>query len=75
MNRHCILVRRTPWSLGGSPAHLRPSGLVWSGDDKLCAGDVETPLKEKLLSGTRDQSDRGLDVLGRDLIAEKQYYL
>ena len=22
--------------------HLRPSGLVWSGDDKFCAGDVET---------------------------------
>ena len=22
----------------------RPSGLVWSGVDKFCAGDVETPL-------------------------------
>ena len=30
---------------------------------------------EKLLSGTRDQGDRGLGVLGRDLIAEKQYSL
>ena len=30
-------------------------------------------LVEKLLNGTRDQGDRGLSVLGRDLIAEKQY--
>ena len=28
-------------------------------------------LVEKLLSGTRDQGDRGLGVLGKDLIAEK----
>ena len=32
-------------------------------------------LVEKLLSGTRDQGDRGLGVLGRDLVAEKQYSL
>jgi hypothetical protein len=30
---------------------LRPSGLVWSGED-TCAGDVEAPsLVEKLFSG------------------------
>ena len=28
-------------------------------------------LVEKLLSGTRDQDDRGLGVVGKDLIAEK----
>ena len=32
-------------------------------------------LVEKLLSGTKDQGDHGLSVLGRDLIAEKQYSL
>ena len=36
----------------------------------LCAGDVETPsFVEKLLSGTRGQSDRDC-VHGRDLVAE-----
>ena len=30
---------------------------------------------EKLLSGTQDQGDRGLGVLGKDLIVEKQYSL
>ena len=33
-----------PWSFEGSPARHRPSDLVWSGDDNLCAGDVETPI-------------------------------
>ena len=38
-----------------------------------CAGDVETPsFVKKLLSGNRDQGDRGFDH-GRDLIAEKRY--
>ena len=60
----------------GVLARPRSSGLMWSGDDKLCTGDVETPfLVEKLLSGTRDQGDRGLGVLRRDVIAEKQYSL
>ena len=31
-------------SLGVSPASQRPSGLVWSGVDKLCAGNVEIPF-------------------------------
>ena len=38
-----------------------------------CEGDVKTPsFVEKLLSGNRDQGDRGVDH-GRDLIAEKRY--
>ena len=60
------------WPLGVLVARrqrLGPSGLVWSGDDTLCARDVE-----KLLSGTRDQGDHDC-VHGRDLIAEKQYSL
>jgi hypothetical protein len=41
--------------------HLRPSGLVWSGEDMLC-GDIETPfLVEKLLSGG------GIKVTNREL--------
>ena len=62
-----------PWSIGGSPARHRSSDLVWSGDDNLCAGDVETPsFVEKLLSGTGDQGDRDC-VHGRDLISKKRY--
>ena len=59
-----------PWSFEGSPARHRPSDLVWSGDDNLCAWDVETPsLVEKLLSGTRCQGDYDY-VHGKDLVAE-----
>jgi hypothetical protein len=42
-----------PWSLGWlSGNRLRPSGLVWSGEDTLCGGRGDPlPLVEKLLSG------------------------
>ena len=43
---------------------------MWSGDDKLCAGDVETtPFLVKLLSRKWDQGDRDC-VHVKDLIAE-----
>ena len=62
-----------PWSIGGSPARHRPSDLVWSGDDILVGGTWRPPsFVDKLLSGNRDQGDRGVDHR-RDLIAEKQY--
>ena len=48
------------WSFEGSPARHRPSDLVWSGDDNLVRGTWRPPsFVEKLLSGTRDQGDRG----------------
>ena len=63
-----------PWSFEARRQRRRPSDLVWSGVDDLCAGDVETPsLVEKLLSETRNQGNRDC-VHGRDLIAEKQYF-
>ena len=49
-----------PLELGGSPARHRPSDLVWSGDDILVRGTWRPPsFVEKLLSGTRDQGNRG----------------
>ena len=43
----------TPWSSEGSPAHHRPSDLVWSGDDNFVRGTWRPPsFVEKLLSGT-----------------------
>ena len=82
----CLGSRREPPHVLGEPAILgvlvtrqhrhRPSGLVWSGDDIFVLGTWRPPsLVEKLLSGTPDQGDRGLGVLGKDLIAEKQYSL
>jgi hypothetical protein len=48
-----------PWSLGGSPASLRPSGLVGSGVDELVWGTWRPPsFVEKHLSENRDQGDR-----------------
>ena len=59
-----------PWSIGGSPAHHRPSDLVWSDDDNLVRGMWRPPsFVVKLLSGTRGQDDRD-SVHGRDLVAE-----
>ena len=62
-----------PWSFEARRQRHRPSDLVWSGDDTLCGGRVDPPsFVEKLLSGIRDQGDRG-SVRGRDLISEKRY--
>jgi len=62
-----------PWSFEARRQRRRPSDLVWSGVDDLVRGTWRPPFfVEKLLSGNRDQSDRGFDH-GRDLIAEKQY--
>ena len=33
-----------PWSFMARRRCLRASGMVWSGVDDLCAGDVETPF-------------------------------
>ena len=53
----------SPWSFEGSPARHRLSDLVWSGDDNLVRGTWRHPsFVEKLLSGTRDQGDRGGSV-------------
>ena len=47
-----------PWSFEGSPAHHRPSDLVWSGDDNFVRGTCRPPsFVEKLLSETRGQGD------------------
>lgn len=73
-----------PWRFEGSPAILRCSDLVWSGDSDLVQGTWRPPsLVGKLLSRNRDQGDRRLDVslcgesrsFGRDLVAGKQYSL
>jgi len=62
-----------PWSFEARRQRQRPSDLVWSGVDDLVRGTWRPPsLVEKLLSGNRDQGDRGVDH-GRDLIAEKRY--
>ena len=63
----------TPWSFEARWQRQRPSDLVWSGVDDLVRGTWRPPsFVEKLLSGNRDQGDRGFDH-GRDLIAEKRY--
>ena len=50
----------TPWSIGGLPVSQRPSGSMWSGVDNLVRGTWRPPsFVVKLLSGKRDQSDRG----------------
>ena len=60
------------WWLAGTPSTLR---LGVERRRQLCAGDVGTPiLCGKLLSGKRDHGDRDC-VHGRDLVAEKQYFL
>ena len=38
VNHKLYLGAPAPWSFGGSPASLRPSGLVWSGDDDFLRG-------------------------------------
>ena len=56
----CILVRRPSlesWRLAGKSTTLR---FGVERRRHLCAGDVETPpFLVKLLSGNRDQGDRG----------------
>jgi len=53
-----------------------PPALCGAATTSFVRGTWRPPsLVEKLLSGIRDQGDRGLGVLGRDLIAEKQYSL
>ena len=60
-----------PWSFVAHRQRQRPSDLVWSGVDDFVRETWRPPsFMEKLLSGTRDQGDLGLGVLGRDLIAE-----
>ena len=61
-----------PWSIGGSPARQRPSGLVWSGVDNIVRGAETPPSWARSLSGKRDQGDRDC-FHGRDLIAVKRY--
>ena len=62
-----------PWSFEARRQRQRPSDLVWSGVDDFVRGTWRPPsFVEKLLSGTRDQGDRGVDHR-RDLIAEKLY--
>ena len=52
-----------PWSFEGSPAHHQPSDLVCSGDDNFVWGTWRPPsFVEKVLSGTRDQGERGDSV-------------
>ena len=68
VNQQVYLDAPAPWSLGGSPARHRSSGLVWSGDDNLVRGTWRPPsFVDKLLSGKRDQGDRDC-VHERDLI-------
>ena len=57
-----------PWSIGGSPARQRPSGLVWSGVDNIVRGTETPPSWASSLSGKRDQGDRDC-VHVKELIA------
>ena len=68
VNQTCISVHRPPWSIGGSPARQRPSGLVWSGVNNIVRGTETPPSWAISLSEDRDQGDRDC-VHGRDLIA------
>ena len=68
VNQTCISVQRPSWSIGGSPARQRPSGLVWSGVDNIVRGTETPPSWAISLSENRDQCDRDC-VHGRDLIA------
>ena len=73
MNHEKISVCRPLGALLARRQRQRPSDLVWSGVDDLVRGTWR-PLSfvEKILSGNRDQGDRGFDH-GRDLIVEKRY--
>ena len=55
----CNLGAPAPWSLGDSPASLRPSGLVWGGVDDRVRGRGDPSLVEKLRSG------EGVKISGR----------
>ena len=58
----------------GEPAIL--GGWCGTATTSFMRGTWRPPsLEEKLLGGTKDQGDRRLGVLGRDLVAEKQYSL
>ena len=62
-----------PRSIGGSLTTSTTLRLGVKRLDNLVRGTWRPPFfVEKLLSGNRDQGDRGF-VHGRDLIAEKRY--
>jgi hypothetical protein len=48
-----------PWSLGDLPASLRPSGMVWSGDDNFVRGTRRSLLSGKL------RNEGGIKVTGK----------
>jgi hypothetical protein len=50
VNLSCNLGVSDPWSLHGSSASLRPSGLVWSGDDGFVRRTRRPLLRGKLHS-------------------------
>ena len=52
-----------PWSFEAHRQRQRPSDLVWSGVDDLVRGTWRLPsFVEKVLSGNRDQGDRGFST-------------
>jgi len=71
VNQEDILERRplgALWLIGNVNDPPTWCGAAWT---IFVRGKWRPPsLVEKLLSGTRDQGDLGLGVLGRDLIAE-----
>ena len=69
VNQTCISVRRSPWSIGGSPARQRPSGLVWSGIDNIVRGTETPPSWASSLSGKRD---KGNVVTWQGLVASQE---
>jgi hypothetical protein len=68
----CISGVLAPWSICGSPASHRPSGLVWNGDDGFVRGTWRPPsFVEKLHIGD------GIKVIGglvRALVASQEEF-
>jgi hypothetical protein len=82
VNHKLYLRVPAPWSLGGSPARHRPSGLVCSGNDGFVRGTWRPPsFVEKIFSGDgirwsgtwREPWWRVKKSLGKDSLTGKQY--
>ena len=56
VNQHCILVRRPPWSLGGSPAIHNPPARCGAASTILCGG------RRPLLRGQARLVESGIKV-------------
>jgi hypothetical protein len=71
VNHCCNLGVPAPWSLGDSPASLRPSILIWSSDDGIVQGMRRPLIRGKLRSegGIKVTGELGVSLSGLAFVA------